>query len=398
MSTEALGIERSATGRWSDLPDDLHGMILSKVGACPRDRVRFAAVCKAWREAVPRHPMPPAAPMLLVSPWTCMGTKHLCGPDKSWVFRVPSKVATNKRFVGSHDGGWIAAFDGQALTVVNLFSGHELALSPQQSLISSIGSPSRYDHTNICKIVFSGDPASTDGCILIALTNGRLYITRCRVGCRQAVWKEHHWSSDLIRDIVFCNGELYGLTYPDEIVIKFGIGMRETDTPVFTTVHWFFIQSREGSPRYNEIHASYIMEVQGKLSMAVMTRWLPNLDPFFKVFKLVGADASLAYSHKWEEVTSFGSYALFIGPTWSKGVHVPVGTERHGFKRNHIYYSIHTSLIANKLSDNVVYSAALNNGDHINMCCKEDQSVGDGVGRTGYYVRNHAMWIYPPDL
>ena len=56
----------------------------------------------------------------------------MCGPDGSWVFRVPSK-ADGKRFLGSHDGGWVVVSDSHVLTVVNLFSGVEVALSPKQS-------------------------------------------------------------------------------------------------------------------------------------------------------------------------------------------------------------------------------------------------------------------------
>ncbi|KAK1632894.1 hypothetical protein QYE76_007209 [Lolium multiflorum] len=159
-------IKRSAAG-WSDLPDDLVGIVLSRIGASPRDRVCFAAVCRAWREAAPRHPVPAAAPMLLLSPLQPArgGTRHLCGPAGRWAFRVPSKLAANKRFVGSHDGGWVAAVDDHELVIVNLFSGHQVPLSPQQSEVSSIGSPSRFWflHHNNCKIIFSGDPASARG-------------------------------------------------------------------------------------------------------------------------------------------------------------------------------------------------------------------------------------------
>jgi hypothetical protein len=93
-------------------------------------------------------------------------------------------------------------------------------------MFSSIGSPSRFWflHHNNSKIIFSGDPASADGCILVALTNGALHITRCGAGRLDGVWSTHRWPSDSsIRDIAFCNGQLYGLTYPNEQVIKFEI-------------------------------------------------------------------------------------------------------------------------------------------------------------------------------
>jgi hypothetical protein len=180
--------------------------------------------------------------------------------------------------------------------------------------------------------------------------------------------------------------------------------MRENSVAAsFTTVHQLSIPRRKGPTCYNgrESYASHIVELHGTLSIVVRTRWLPNLDFFFKVFKLVHVGASKVYMHKWVEARNFGDYALFVGPTWSKAVHVPVSTERRGLERNHIYYSKYTHSRAKECPRDVVYSVTLNCGDHIDMYCKEDQNIVDGVGRTGYYARegwNHAMWLYPPLL
>ena len=38
---------------------------------------------------------------------------------------------------------------------------------------------------------------------------------------------------------------------------------------------------------YHIDYADYIFDLQGKLAMASLRTWLPNLEPFFKVFKLV---------------------------------------------------------------------------------------------------------------
>jgi hypothetical protein len=96
---------------------------------------------------------------------------------------------------------------------------------------------------------------------------------------------------------------------------------------------------------------------------------------------------------KWVEVTNFGDYALFIGPMRSKAVHVPMSAERRGLERNHIYYYI-------KLPEDALYSLTSDDGDQMKMCPKKDQSFGDGLKRTGYYLQgcNNAMWVDLPDL
>ncbi|XBI12554.1 hypothetical protein VPH35_139411 [Triticum aestivum] len=133
-----------------------------------RDRVRLAAVCRPWHDAASRLPAQPAVPALILSPYGRSKKKHMCGPCDSWVLRVPGK-AVRKRFVGSHHGGWIAAKDDHQLVIVNLFSGVEVPLTANQKMIASI--PTVKGPHNIKKIIFSEDPASSDGCVLAAITH-----------------------------------------------------------------------------------------------------------------------------------------------------------------------------------------------------------------------------------
>ena len=100
------------------------------------------------------------------------------------------------------------------------------------------------------------------------------------------------------------------------------------------------------------------------------------------------------------EVTSFGDYALFIGPTRSKAVHVPVSAEHHGLKRNHIYYIKDTNSWIRMVPYDAVYSVTSGDDERINMYSKKDQSIEDGVERIGYYVTgcNYATWVHTPDL
>lgn len=195
----------------------------------------------------------------------------LCGPDGSSIFQTPPKAA-KKWFLGSHDGGWVVATDFSELTVVNLFSGDELPLSPKQKMIFSRRYPwptLEERENNLQKIIFSQDPTSLNGCILAGIKKDQSHITLCRVGCMKGELSTYRWHGEKISDIVFCNGELYGLTEPNESLIKFEIGMKEDDTPMITAAHQLAIQSpsRANNP---PSQARYIFELHGKPSMAVM--------------------------------------------------------------------------------------------------------------------------------
>ncbi|CAM0952989.1 unnamed protein product [Alopecurus aequalis] len=386
MITTGGGRSSSARARWSDLPDDILGTIRLKIASL-RDRVRITAVCRSWRATAARLPAPPAAPLLMSPRCQTGGRKHLCsgGLDDSWVLRFPRKVA-GKYLLGSHQGCWIATFDfgARELVLVNLFSGAEVGVWPAD--------PWGDQWSNLFRnVIFLGDPASSKGCILATITNNFNNIGLCNVGCRSG-WTKHGWENKMFMNIAFCNGDLYGLMYPGEELIRFKIGMEEDGSPMVTSIHQLAIQ-RHHDPRvaYN----CYMLELHGKPLKAKRGRWLPNREPFFKVFELHDADVG----HKWVEMSSFGEYALFLGPASCKAVHVPVGAERRGFERNHIYYFAVTNSKVNNLCGDGVYSLRFDDGRLI--YCKEDQNIGDGLRRTGYYTmgwENMPMWLHPPDL
>ncbi|CAM0952876.1 unnamed protein product [Alopecurus aequalis] len=390
-----------SVSRWSELPDDILGMVRLRIDS-PRDRACLAAVCRPWRGAMSWLPATPAVPWLILSPGGRNRKKHLCGPNGSWVMRV-SRKAAKKRIVGSYQGGWIAATDDRELLILNLFSSAEVVLSAKQRMLASMPSlTSMRGENGLKKIIFSGDPASSSGCTLAALRNNRDSISVCRVGCPGGGWSTHLWLGQLIWDIAFYNGELYGLTRLPEILIRFEITVMDDGTPVITATHTLSIQERYYGC-YNPMdYDAYIVELHGKLLIAVWDRWLCTRESFFRVFELVDANNQRC-KYKWSHVTSFGDYALFLG--WSKAIHVPVGG-RHGLKRNHIYYCLPTT--EEELPDDKVYSVTSGDGDQI--YCREDQSMNDGVGRTGYYLMrcynspmwqercNSVTWLYPPDL
>ncbi|XP_048560637.1 uncharacterized protein LOC125541217, partial [Triticum urartu] len=331
-------------GQWSDLPWDLLGAVYGRVPTA-LDRVCLAAVCRSWRAVVAsrRQQAPGALPWLLFPPRDDdMGTERLLySPEDDGVMRMslPS-VAIDRRLVGSHDGGWVAAFEEgrRLLAVVSLFSRLELTLSDKQRRLvcTGINRPLR-----IRKLVFSEAPTST-GCILAAITK-RWCVALCRVGCPDGGWAMAPCShAERVSDIAFCNGELYGLTaYSTEGLIRYEIDVDSDGMPVVTAAHRLAIERRDGAGFRDDLvtYVSYLFELRGKPAMAVKARWSRNHEPSFGVFELVSTNTDDVY--KWVEVTSLGDYALFVGPMTSCKVARVSVAGPGGVQANHIYYLNH---------------------------------------------------------
>ncbi|CAM0879265.1 unnamed protein product [Alopecurus aequalis] len=399
----------SPAAEWSGLPDDLLGMILYKI-ASPRDRICFAAVCSTWRGAASLHPPPPALPLLLLSPRDEDMKKRLYCPEGGCILSVPlSSRLCGMWLNGSYEGGWIVAgskIPRLPVVIMNLFSGVEVVLSEKQR---SIDCPRHPGPHVIWKIIFSEAPTSS-GCILAAMTN-TCNIALCRIGCPDGGWTMEGCEREELADIVFCQGELYGLTRYSENLFKYDIGENKDGAPVVTAARQLNIKRRDGPMCTSDCsfdYASYIFELCGKLAMAVMIPWSQNRKEFFKVFELVQTNAKEdTHDYKWVELHSLGDYALFLGQAFScRVVHVPLGG-RGGVERNHIYYSHFRALPANseKEFDGKGYLTRSVCGDR--MYCREDQNVGDSgddvqqITALGYYILGGPyvpMWFFPPDF
>ncbi|CAM0879270.1 unnamed protein product [Alopecurus aequalis] len=404
--TMEQGRSSPSTVDWSNLPDDLLGMIRSRV-AYQCGRVRFAAVCRLWRAVASQHLAPPAIPLLVLSlhVWS-KGEKHLYCPVEGRVLHVPVPTnLRNTRICGTYDGGWIAAIATPAtatLTIVNLFTSVEVTLSGKQMNMASRGD--RRSRQLIRKIIFSEVPTSS-GCILAALTTEHQNVALCRVGCPDGGWTIHRGcDTDELTDAVFHRGEFYGLTHSEKL-IKFEIGVNKDGAPVVTDAHTLDVQWR-GGPKTEKWFTTYIFELRGKLAVAVMTRWLQNHEPFFKVFELT-ATTKEALHYEWKGVPTLADCALFLGQRCSsRVVHVQAGG--HGVvEKNHIYFSNYRSIASKEYQEfnEEAYLATSEDGEHI-YCQKDPKSDGDGddkerIPSVRYYSTSHAetpMWCFPPDF
>ncbi|XP_020190175.1 uncharacterized protein [Aegilops tauschii subsp. strangulata] len=367
---------------WSDLPDDLLRVVYTKVVG-PLQRIRFAAVCRSWRAGV--ITLLHAAPSVV--PWLILSHAHeedkrgmYCPKDNQVFFPVSLPIqAVGKRFVGGHDGGWVAVLgDNMALAVVNLFSGIEVLLPVKDMWSVCPGSRTEI----IPKVVFSESPASS-GCILAAITSHGVAL--CRIGCPNGEWTEKHLRCGIV-DILFFNGQLYCLTIFEDL-FKLEIGVNKHHEPVVTAEPRLLSIPPHSNPF--PAQPNNILELNGKLVMVVRTAWppldeyFPEREPFFRVFEL--ADESTAEcTYKWKEVTSLGDYAIFLGKMWSKAVYLSA-VGHNELPRSCIY-----------TTDDLVDSRRLQ--DHGYCLYPTSVYVKWGI-RT--YVLAHApggMWVLPPDF
>jgi hypothetical protein len=191
------------------------------------------------------------------------------------------------------------------------------------------------------KNVFSQAPNSPD-CILAAMTND-CGMVLCRIGCPNGRWATQVYPSEELAEIAFYDSELYGLCHRGELV-QLDIGVNEDGAPMVTAHHRLATNHSilADYSSHNKDYKSYILDLNGKLAMALRTQWSIGFEPFFKVFELVDiySDGPMTrYNKKWMELTSLCDHALFLGRTFSKVVHLPADRGwRCGEKRHLLLY------------------------------------------------------------
>jgi hypothetical protein len=375
-----------------DLPGDLLGDIYRRCSS-PYDRVRFAAVCKSWRAAASCQPELPAVPLLYPSTGDGFLDKkaQAYNPEDGGVLRAGLPwFSYGKRVVGSYQGSWVALAADDWVEIRNLFTG---ARAPGRGRIACTcpASPQFTGKIIITKLVFSKYPTSDD-CILAAITTG-CKIALYTLACSSAGWTTLGCGTGIgLVDIVFSNGELYGLT-SDGILYKVVISINESNDKVDIALHELAIKL----PMM--FGARYIFELGDKLAAAYEVRpegrWKART---FKVFELVNTQLS---KYAWVEVMSLGDHALFLGPGCCNAVRVSASGMHHKVERNCIYYS-----------EKEYFSPCIDLGSvpmlNLGSCivyCFESKRVdhSEGIMSRGYHYRdkgdndyNRCTWILPP--
>uniref|UniRef100_M8BYH0 KIB1-4 beta-propeller domain-containing protein n=1 Tax=Aegilops tauschii TaxID=37682 RepID=M8BYH0_AEGTA len=358
------------------------------------DRVRFTAVCTAWRAAASQHLPCSALPWLILDPSGAHGTNRVYCPEEGVVLprlSLPGE-AVQRCFVGSHEGGWVSSSQAP-FKIINFFTGAEVAFSPHTR-------PHTDEPLLLWKVVFSEQP-TLSSCILAGVT--RMHqLAVYKVGCPEAGWTiQGLRGKDHLMDVAFCNGELYGTTQNPKHLIKLEFVINKPDAPVRVKIHYRFCML-QGYREHPE-HIRYIVELRGQLVMVVRGyRSYKSFTAFRLVHYNIGIHDYNYYRYydcryKWVEVNSFGDYALFLGPTCSKAVQVPAGGHCD-IQKNHIYFSHHRCLRRNSEIPNgaKVFLTTVND-DGYRAYYKKDE----GNQSRGYYalgVVRPPMWIFHPDI
>ena len=303
--------------------------------------------------------------------------------------------------MGSHDGGWVAAATGSRIVVVNLFARGRVLLSRDFTCTCPFARQAPHK-IYIQKIIFSEDPVSK-GCILAAITT-----TGCNIGLyrrgsledggadggwitRGCGWVDHGFPT--LKDIAFCNGELYGLSWT-KMLYRFIIGQNKSGAPVITSVD----QVTMAPIGYED--AKYIIELCGKLAIALEIS-NPSKGKKITVFELaVNPNKTTGSpSYVWVKVVNLGDHALFLGAGCCKAVHVSSTADKRGIvEANCIYYSSNddypSSLVRLDLGSCFVY------------CCESNLHHSQRIVSRGYHCypkddrsgNYSCTWVLPPQF
>uniref|UniRef100_N1QT05 KIB1-4 beta-propeller domain-containing protein n=1 Tax=Aegilops tauschii TaxID=37682 RepID=N1QT05_AEGTA len=257
-----------AAERWSSLPGDLLSISYLRL-TTTIDRVRFAAVCTAWRAAASRHLPPSALPWLIIDPSGTHEANRMYCPEEGVV--LPRLSLSPAR------------------------PSKEVALSPHTR-------PHTDDPLLLRKVVFSEQPTLTS-CILSAVT--RMHqLAVYKIGCPEAAWTIRGLrGKDRLMDVAFCNEELYGTTQNPRHLIKFEFVVNKHGAlvGVKTLYRYCMLESYRENPE----HMRYIVELRGQLVMVV--RGYQSYKDF-TAFRLVHGNIGLQhynyynYPYKWVEV------------------------------------------------------------------------------------------------
>ncbi|CAM0901586.1 unnamed protein product [Alopecurus aequalis] len=394
-------IQGASWGPWSRLPDDLLGMVLAGLDSL-FDHVRFAMVCTSWRIAVSTRPQPRAHPWLLLDPHGGTETKRAYCPGDGTILPLAlllGETTRGKRFIGSHPGGWVA-YEAPPFGVMNVFSGAEVVLPPIDQRGSVV----------MRKVIFSESPNSSR-CILAAITN-KHEVVICCFGSPESGWTTPRFKGKPVMDIAFSKGHLYCIVGNTKELAKLEVGLDKYGVPAIGAVqwpvvknHWYHYFTSGGDL---DAYSSYIVDLRGKLVVATRGPWGPsgrlrrNHGSYFLLFELVDVETDRVYW--WENVTSLGDHALFLGPSCCKAMQV--STSGHGgLRRNHIYYSHHRCYTHKKrVPEEAEEFFASSNNKNCHVYYKRDESTDnyvDDFKSVGYYVFGGAhppMWLFPPHL
>lgn len=211
---------------WVDLPPELLAQVIARL-PFPDDRARFRAVCRPWHSAMREHVCPGV-------PWIIHADGTLRDYDYRFLHRRVS-FPDNTRFIGV-DGSRLALYRTDANCGRRSYLLHDpftKATMPLPGLDSVIEKVSgRFKNW---KVLMQSDQ---DHLVAVTTNNSNYAIILCRPG-KSGAWlpKRGKRPYPSIFDVAFHNGDLYGVTEQNGLVV---LGLDEDDDgiPTVTSVEY----------------------------------------------------------------------------------------------------------------------------------------------------------------
>ncbi|CAL5044580.1 unnamed protein product [Urochloa decumbens] len=340
------GVQACASSRWSDLPPELLGLVLTCLHSLT-DRVRAGAICRPWRSAARLHypNLPP--PM----PWLALGDEAYLdvvnGGGAARKLSLGSAPDDNARCHGSADHLIFLTRDGGAggCFLADPFTG---AVLPVADLASFIKQQTRHN-LHVLKVVLLWPPRPHGG--------GSSPEQPPLVAALIKNITNEHKTTIFVTYVAFFNGNLYALSTNDQLLI---IGLGEGSAaaggsnPTITGVKYVTeeIEEEDGT---GDDDFDYFCQgicpagderlVQSGDRLLMLRRWViddvtsSSGDGDTSIFDVYEADFDGASSCRWKTASSLRGRALFLGPYCSKSVRV--GDGHCGALEDCIYFVQH---------------------------------------------------------
>ncbi|KAM7481928.1 hypothetical protein LguiB_006511 [Lonicera macranthoides] len=315
-----------AAGCWSQLPQDLLGIIANRLSAI-EDFVSFSSVCSSWRSAVPKQewiPCDPRLPWLLLTDYKDEERKliGLYNMERKKLYRVEVPLL-------NYTNGWIFKTEGDLSRLIDPLTGFQIPLP-------------RIDNPKlVAKVLVSQRPSESDN-----ITNNKnnndvfvvLYyfesveLVFARPGSKQWITLQDDFED---RDIYFYNGRY--IFIGDVVRYKGRVfAVRSNGTLVLCEIDCpspKAIDIALPPPLKYRIHVNscYLVESKGDL-LAVM-QYPEILDTGFEVFKFNERGAGGQY---WTKMKDLGGCTLFLSHSCSVSISP---SDQVDCRANCIYYT-----------------------------------------------------------
>ncbi|GKV43189.1 hypothetical protein SLEP1_g50511 [Rubroshorea leprosula] len=341
---------------WTQLPAELLESI-SKNLKIYADYVRFRAVCRNWRSAVPKIPLdlPPQLPWLVLPPTRSHLTYRAIfdlSTDKLHHLSLP-EYSTNpaKRHRGSSEG-WLVILDlSPDIILLNPLSRAKVHLPPLSTFPKVTGF--NYSHISneyelqcpyrirynrslqymrdcfIKKVVLSSSPSKDPNFVAMAIINETMDLAYCRSGSDS--WSIIEAAHSFSEDVIYFQGLFYAVNIDGEIAVCDVSGA----SPQVSFIRTWPLLAVGGDIRYLVGSGDELFLITRHLALEFDDTGLYGHNSGYRTrkFDVFRLDWSVLV---WKEVRSLGDEALYIGGNSSLSLQA---SDFPGCVGNRIYYT-----------------------------------------------------------